>query len=130
MKMLIYIGTGSFLGGVARYMLTRYVAAGIVGAVPYGTLAVNVLGCMLLGAIYELSNYYVDMPLEIKLMLAVGFCGGFTTFSTFMAENMAMLSMNKLLQCATYAAASLLLGFVAMWAGHRMVQWLICQKWI
>lgn len=85
---------------------------------------------MLLGAIYELSNYYVDMPLEIKLMLAVGFCGGFTTFSTFMAENMAMLSMNKLLQCATYAAASLLLGFVAMWAGHRMVQWLICQKWI
>lgn len=130
MKILIYIGAGSFLGGIARYALTRFVSVGLDGSVPYGTLAVNVLGCFLLGVIYELSANYVDMPTELKLMMTVGFCGGFTTFSTFMAENMTMISLSRYAQCAVYAAASLLLGFAAMWSGHRLVQLVINQKWI
>lgn len=86
LKSLMIVGCGSFVGGALRYLLTRTVQNWIDGWMPAGTLAVNVLGCLLIGLFCGLSQEW--MPQSLKLFLTVGFCGGFTTFSTFMNENM------------------------------------------
>lgn len=89
LKSLMIVGCGSFAGGALRYLLTRTVQNWFDGWMPAGTLAVNVLGCLLIGLFCGLSQEW--MPQSLKLFLTVGFCGGFTTFSTFMNENMQML---------------------------------------
>lgn len=81
LKSLMIVGCGSFVGGALRYLLTRTVQNWFDGCMPAGTLAVNVLGCLLIGLFCGLSQEW--MPQSLKLFLTVGFCGGFTTFSTF-----------------------------------------------
>lgn len=122
MKMLLYIGIGSFLGGVARYGLTRFVAAGVVTELPFGTFVVNVVGCFLLGLLYQLFSSVFSPSDGMRLLLTVGFCGGFTTFSTFVAEDFAMLSAARFFVAAAYAVVSVVVGLVAMWLGVRCVE--------
>ena len=119
MKMLLYVGIGSFLGGVARYGLTRFVAEGVVSELPFGTFVVNIVGCFLLGLLYQLFSAVFSPSEGIRLLLTVGFCGGFTTFSTFVAEDLTMLSSARFFIAAIYAVLSVLIGLAAMWLGMR-----------
>ncbi len=121
MKILLFIGAGSFLGGIARYTLTRFVAAGIESELPCGTFTVNVLGCLFLGILYQFFSTYTTVPNEVKLFLTVGFCGGFTTFSTFIGEDFAMLSAARYFLTAAYAAMSVVVGLLAFWLGARLI---------
>lgn len=134
MKTLLFIGIGSFMGGIARYCrprspifvragvrgLTRFVTAGCGSELPWGTFAVNILGCFLLGVLYQLFSGAVNLPPALRLLLTVGFCGGFTTFSTFVAEDFAMLSAARYFAAASYTALSVLAGLGAMWVGSRL----------
>ena len=117
LKSLMIVGGGSFVGGALRYLLTRTVQNWFDGCMPAGTLAVNVLGCLLIGLFCGLSQVW--MPQSLKLFLTVGFCGGFTTFSTFMNENMQMLRISDAAGMCLNVVVSLVAGFVALYAGYQ-----------
>ncbi|MDR2891086.1 MAG: CrcB family protein [Alistipes sp.] len=89
---------------------------------PWGTLAVNVVGALLIGVLYGLAERGNISSSEVRLLLMAGFCGGFTTFSALMGENLTMLRAGEFLPFALYTAASLLVGLAAVWLGWWMVQ--------
>lgn len=108
---LLAVFVGSGLGGVCRWAFGQM----IVTSWPLGTMVVNVIGCFLLGLLCRLA------PTNelVRLLFMTGFCGGFTTFSTFMNENFLMLRSGQLVPMFAYASASLILGFVAAALGYR-----------
>lgn len=116
MKLILIIGAGSFIGGVARYLLGQWVQAKAAATFPYGTLAVNVLGCLAIGLVlgWSVRN---SPPVEWRFFLATGFCGGFTTFSTFSNETLALLREGQTAAASAYVVASLALGLLATWVG-------------
>ena len=90
-KTLLLVGTGGFLGSVSRFLASRFMQDNFPSAFPFGTFFVNITGCLLIGLIYGFSERSSLLTAEWKMFLAVGFCGGFTTFSTFANENLALL---------------------------------------
>lgn len=109
---MVFLGSG--IGGVCRWALSNW----LNGLHPLGTLLCNVLGCFLLGIITKLSPGDPHM----KLLLTTGFCGGFTTFSTFMNESLFMLRGGQLISALTYIALSLVLGLACVWIGYNVVR--------
>ena len=110
LKTLLYIGFGSFLGGIARYLTARAVQNSVASAFPYGTMVVNLLGCLVIGLIFGISERTNLINDEWRIFLTVGFCGGFTTFSTFANENMNLLRDGNFLYFALYTGLSVFFG--------------------
>lgn len=121
MTTLIAIGAGGAIGSVLRYVLGRAVHGGTHAAFPIGTLTVNVLGCVLVGA---LSRYFLNNEIHpvLKSALIVGFCGGFTTFSAFSLETVGLLSGGASAKALVYVAASVLLCLVGTATGFFAVR--------
>lgn len=126
LRLAICVFIGSGIGGVCRFLLSMCVnnrLAGLPGAVgvfPWATFAVNVLGCFLIGVIYGLSDN-IDLSPAVKTMLAAGFCGGLTTFSTFSHENFLLFSGGNWIVLGLYVMASIIFGFIAARLGHAIV---------
>lgn len=114
------VGAGSCVGGVARYVVSRLVQSQATGLFPWGTLAVNVAGCLIIGLVYGLMERGCRLDDWMRLFLTVGFCGGFTTFSTFMHENRVLFESPHPWLLAVYASASLALGLGALYLGHKV----------
>lgn len=115
--MLWYIAVGSAFGGVSRYLLGGAIQRIGGTTFPAGTLVVNLTGSFLLGAIIRFA---VDTPAispEWRAFLTIGFCGGYTTFSTFSYETAAMLEDGEWSRAAMYVAASVGLSLVATFLG-------------
>ena len=115
--MLFYVAIGSALGGVGRYLLGGLVQRALPTTFPAGTLFVNISGSFLLGAIIR---YAVDTPSlspEVRAFLTIGFCGGYTTFSAFSYETVALLKDGEWTRAGLYAGASVLLSVVATFLG-------------
>ena len=87
LKTLFVIGMGSFAGGALRYLASRVIQNTFTCSIPLGTLFVNIMGCFIIGLLYGLFEKGQIMNTSLRLFLTVGFCGGFTTFSTFMNES-------------------------------------------
>lgn len=117
-RTLLLVGGGSFLGGIARYLVKvgceRLFPA---ATLPLGTMAANVAGCFLIGLLYGIASRNASVSQEVLLFLTVGFCGGFTTFSTFMNENFTMLQGGEFLNAALYAGLSLAVGLLFLYFG-------------
>lgn len=124
LRILLIIGSGSFIGGVARYLTSRYLQNTIVSAFPYGTFTVNILGSLLIGILYGLSERGNLMNAELRLFLTVGFCGGFTTFSSFANENFILLKDGNFFHFALYTSLSVFLGLTAVYAGNLITKML------
>lgn len=107
--MLLWIAAGSALGGVARYLLGGAVQRWTPGTFPLGTLAVNVIGSVLLGFILRYALETPAVSAEVRAFLTVGFCGGFTTFSTFSYESATLLERGEWTRLGLYVALSLAL---------------------
>lgn len=122
LKTLIIIGSGSFLGGVARYLASRAVQNSFASAFPYGTMVVNLLGCLLIGLIFGISERTNLINDEWRIFLTVGFCGGFTTFSTFANENLTLLRDGNFYYFTLYAGLSVFLGLVAVFFGNALTK--------
>ncbi len=119
-RMLPYllVGMGSFVGGNARYVLGRWVGGLVDARFPLGTLLINVLGSFLLGFLAGLlATRALPHSDSLRLALGVGFCGGFTTFSTFEYENHALLEDGLWLSAVANMALSLVVGLVALRLG-------------
>ena len=121
-KDILLVGVGSFLGGSLRMIISKYVQLAIVGSFPLGTMVVNVLGCFLIGIFSSLPTGNGGVSPTVRLLLTTGFCGGFTTFSTFMNEHATLLKGGDgLMLSSLYLIASLVLGFIALLAGRQIV---------
>lgn len=122
LKILLIIGSGSFIGGVSRFLASRYIQNHFISAFPYGTFVVNVLGCFLIGLIYGLSEKGNIINAEWRMFLTVGFCGGFTTFSTFANENISLLRDGDFFFFALYTSLSVFLGLTAVYFGNLVIK--------
>jgi fluoride exporter len=116
-KTLLFVGTGGFLGSISRYLVSRIIQNNFPSAFPYGTFFVNLTGCFLIGLIYGISEKSTLLTPGWRLFLAVGFCGGFTTFSTFANENLALLRDGEFFNFFLYTGLSVLLGITATFIG-------------
>lgn len=125
MKEVLIVSIGSFFGGGLRYWISKMVQSCSLIAFPFGTMTVNVLGCFIIGFLSGISwNGGGWMNPSTKLLLTTGFCGGFTTFSTFMNENY-LLGKDSMLMLALYTIASLALGMAALVAGYKIASAII-----
>lgn len=121
-KTLLIVGLGGFLGSIARYSLSLAMYKFSPVNFPYGTFLVNVLGCLMIGLIFGISEKSTWLNAEWRIFLAVGFCGGFTTFSTFAYENISMLQNSNYTGFFLYTAGSVLLGLLAVLAGLQLTK--------
>lgn len=120
-KTILLIGTGGFVGSVSRYLLTKFVAIKWPMAFPLGTFAVNTLGCFLIGIIMGLSFQYT-ISTQTRLLLATGFCGGFTTFSTYSLEIFDLYQRGEAGVSLLYLFGSIILGLLSIWLGMWIVR--------
>ncbi|HLF62619.1 MAG TPA: fluoride efflux transporter CrcB [Saprospiraceae bacterium] len=119
MKILLIIGTGSFIGGVLRYLLSFFIQAKFLSTFPFGTLGVNIAGCFAIGIVFALSER-TNMSSEWRLFLATGICGGFTTFSAFSHETFGLLRDGQLWYASVYVITSVLFGVLATFIGYSL----------
>lgn len=119
---LLLIGTGGFLGSISRFMASRFMQNNFPSAFPFGTFFVNITGCFILGLIYGMSDRSSLFNSGWKMFLTVGFCGGFTTFSTFANENLAMLRDGEFFYFFLYTGLSVFLGVAATFLGVLMTK--------
>jgi CrcB protein len=118
---ILLVGIGGFIGSVSRY-LTGLAVIELTHPFPYGTFIINILGSFLIGLVYGaadrsgyLNNWWV-------LFLATGFCGGFTTFSTFANENLRLLQGGEYFFFALYTILSITLGILAVFGGMALTR--------
>lgn len=107
------VGVGGFLGSVFRYFGQKWIHHIFPSSFPLGTFAVNILGCFLITAVYGLVEKRVAVTEEYRYFLATGFCGGFTTFSTFSYESLTLLKNGSYGLFILYAGGSVFLGIAA-----------------
>ena len=120
-KTLLCVGAGSFVGGIARYGLTRWVSAGNFTHLPLGTMVVNVAGCLFIGLLYGWFERADVLSPEWRLFLTVGFCGGFTTFSTFSLESLVLLEDGRPVLFGGYVLLSVTLCLAGVWLGKHLI---------
>ncbi|MDR1544318.1 MAG: fluoride efflux transporter CrcB [Prevotellaceae bacterium] len=116
MKFILLIGTGSFFGGICRYLLSM-VIIGNKNSFPLNTLTVNVLGCFLIGIVFGFAGKF-NFSNETKLFLTTGFLGGFTTFSAFSNETFLLLKNGQIAFAVFYILLSVFVGLLATYTGY------------
>mgnify|MGYP003316503066 CR=1 FL=1 len=117
-KSALIVGLGSFVGGALRYLLSTGMKHACTQGFPWGTLMVNLVGCLLFGVLFGLFHRWGAEHSTWYLLLTTGLCGGFTTYSTFAHESMQMLQAGDIASFATYIVASLLLGLACIVLGY------------
>lgn len=121
MKAILLVFLGGGFGSVLRYILGKYLNSAETG-IPYGTFTANILGSLLIGLILGLAAKNDTLSQNQTLLLATGFCGGFTTFSTFAYENHVFLKSGDFTSFAVYSITSFIFGFLAVFFGMYLVK--------
>lgn len=123
MKSILYVFIGGGAGSVLRYLMQMVINRNIITAFPLGTFVVNIIGCMLIGMFYTLSDRF-NLSQDIRLLLTVGLCGGFTTFSTFSTESLNLLKGELYGMFLLYTLLSVAIGimftFAGIWLGKNL----------
>lgn len=114
-KNLLLVALGGAVGSVGRYLVSRWME----GSFPWGTLTVNIVGCLVIGLLTGLVAKGSLSP-EMKLLLVAGFCGGLTTFSTFANESFSMMKAGDAMLAAIYIGASVAIGIFAVYVGLQI----------
>lgn len=112
---------GSSLGGTLRYLVSLWTSSKNL-SYPWGTFLVNLIGCFIMGIIMGYIQKDEEGTLGVKLLLATGFCGGFTTFSAFAFENLEMIKQGNFSTLFAYTISSVVLGILAVLAGNFMIR--------
>ena len=119
MHNIILVGVGGFIGAVLRYLISGYIQNLTQSiAFPYGTLAVNITGCFLIGMCSYLVESQAGMTAEMRLLLMVGLLGSFTTYSTFSSETMNLLQDQRLFLALINIGTHIFLGLSAVLLGR------------
>ena len=116
MKSFLLVFLGGGLGSGLRYLVTTSMSQ-YSKVFPFGTFAVNMLGCLLIGLILGYAQKENALTSNQTLLLATGFCGGFTTFSAFAQENFQLLKTGDIMQFSIYTIGSIVVGLIAVFIG-------------
>lgn len=123
LKDLLFVALGGGIGSALRYLTSRVVVKLVSGNLIFlGTFTANIIGSLLIGL---LSGWMlINQPdnQTFRLLFIVGFCGGYTTFSTFAFENMRLIELNQWGLLTAYVLASVVLGVLAVWVGVRLAR--------
>lgn len=121
-KHTLLVGVGGGIGSIARYLCQKWLTNYYPASFPWGTFAVNITGCLLIGIFWGLSFRSFTFNENLKLFLMAGFCGGFTTFSAFTLEGIGLLKEQKTGLFFSYVLGSVLLGLAATYAGMKIAR--------
>ena len=121
-KSLLIVGTGSFIGGAMRYLLSTLMKSVCGQGFPWGTLMVNLLGCFLFGMLFAVFGKSSATDNTLYLLLTTGVCGGFTTFSTFANESVQMLQQGNTWGFVGYVATSVVAGLALIALGYGVAK--------
>jgi CrcB protein len=117
MLKVIIVGFGGFFGSIFRYLI-YLLSNNLIGySFPFGTILVNVIGCFLIGLIYQIFSDMISLSDNLKLFMTIGFLGGFTTFSAFSLDVFLLYQSNSKLVAIIYIFITLVLSLLAMLGG-------------
>jgi CrcB protein len=115
------VGLGGVLGTLLRYYLGKWIALRTGTDYPWATWVINLSGSLLLGILFALFNKEL-ISIELWWTLGVGFCGAYTTFSTFGYETQQLIEKQQLLRAAVYMLSSIIIGLLMAWCGMTLIQ--------
>jgi len=122
---MLFVGIGSLIGGVLRYLLSTWVHRILDNPwFPFGTLAVNAVGCLLIGFLAGLAETRSVFTSEVRLFVFIGILGGFTTYSSFALETFSLARETQLVAASMNIALQLVLGLIAVWIGNVLAHFL------
>ena len=121
-KSIMIVGLGGFIGTVARFIISRFFQVNITSVFPWSTFIVNIVGCLLIGIIYGISEKGDFLSSDIRLFLTVGICGGFTTFSTFSNDSFLLIHEQEWFRFALYTSLSIFIGLMAVYVGRFIIK--------
>ena len=119
-KQLVLVALGGGVGSVLRHLTSLWMVRQFPHTSLLGTFIVNITGCLIVGFLMGLSIRYKILTNELRFLLIVGFCGGYTTFSTFSAESIKLFETGNYWILTLYITGSILLGLAAVWSGNAL----------
>ena len=119
MKSFLLVFLGGGLGSALRYLVANAMNQ-YSKVLPFGTFTVNILGCLLIGIILGYAQREITLTSNQTLLLATGFCGGFTTFSAFANENLELIKNGEIFNFSVYTIGSILVGVLAVFIGFYL----------
>ncbi|NQU51816.1 MAG: fluoride efflux transporter CrcB [Bacteroidetes bacterium] len=122
LRNILIVGTGGFIGTVMRYLVQIFVEKGMASTFPWGTFIANMAGSLIIGIVFGLAEKGDLLSSEWRMFLAVGVCGGFTTFSSFAYNNLNLLKDHSYGQLLWNVGGSLFLGILAVYIGIVLVR--------
>jgi len=122
------IAIGAAVGGVSRYYLSAAVQHRMGTTFPWGTLVINVTGSLVLGFLMRYAISTPAVSVEMRALLTTGFCGGYTTFSTYSYETATLIEDGQLGRAGTYALASVLLALAGTFRGFALAREMIALR--
>ena len=121
-KSLLIAGLGGFIGTVFRFLISRYIQVEYISVFPWSTFLINILGSLMIGVIFGLSEKGDFLSPEWRIFLTIGICGGFTTFSTFSNDAFILMQNKEWLRFTMYATFSFFLGLSAVFFGRALIK--------
>lgn len=122
LRTILIVGSGGFIGSVMRYLVQVFVERGSDNGFPWGTFVANIAGSFIIGMVFALAQKGSLLSAEWRLFLAVGICGGFTTFSSFAYNNLTMLKEQAYGQFIWNVGGSLFFSLIAVYLGMILVR--------
>lgn len=116
-RTILLVGLGGGIGSILRYLTSVFVNKYFNTAFPLATFLINMFGCLIIGVLVGLMDKQAWAGDNFKYFFITGFCGGYTTFSTFANENISLMNSNHSFLAFVYIAASIVTGLLAVWAG-------------
>jgi CrcB protein len=128
LSLIWYVAVGGAIGSVARFAVTEAIQSRVSSTFPVATLLINVAGSLLLGFISRVAMDTTSVSDEVRVLLTVGLCGGFTTFSTFTYEAARLIQDGNHRQAGVYAIVSVVMSLVGLFAGLALARMLIAAR--
>jgi CrcB protein len=122
LRTILLVGSGGFIGSVLRYLIQYYMEKSLTSTFPWGTLIANIAGSFIIGMIFALAEKGNLMSAEWRIFLAVGICGGFTTFSAFAYNNFTMINEKAWSSLFINIGGNLFLGILAVYLGVILIR--------
>jgi len=122
LRNILLVGLGGAVGSILRYLTGYFMTKVSSSAFPMGTFLANIVGCFIIGMVYGLAQRYGWFSDTWRLLLATGFCGGYTTFSAFAFENLSLMQSQQINTLIIYIISSLILGILAVFLGMLLIK--------
>ena len=124
MNEILLVGLGGFLGANCRYLVSSWMARNLDPTLPWGTLAVNITGSFIIGAFLVWTTERVVSDPSLRLLIAVGFCGAYTTFSSYAFETLRLVEQGHWVDAASNFLLNNIFSLIAVFAGMTLARWL------